>query len=200
MDQVRSIVEACARYWRHTRVPDQAMAEMRGELESHLRDAVAEGKPVASVVGDDVTAFAELWAREYRPPFVRPSSWARAGPALLLLLVGGWMFRMSSGIDRSMVYVRDCCPWTVVERTPEPSVGGELFYWVTIAAAGFSILAAVLLVFSRFAWGSAALALGAAAAAIMPPGWVVSLLLIAALGWGQWLRRRNPRMASVWTT
>jgi hypothetical protein len=194
MDEVRSIVEACTRYWRRTRVPKQAIAEMREELESHLRDAVAEGKPVASVIGEDETVFAEQWAREYRPPYVRPSSWARVGPALLALLVGGWMFWLSAGIDTSMEYVRECCPWTVVERTTEPSLGGEFFYRVTIAAAGLSILAAILVLFGQFAWGSAALALGAVAAAIMPPGWVVSLILIAALVWARLVARRAYRV------
>jgi hypothetical protein len=193
MDEVQSMVKACTRYWRRTSVPRHAIAEMRGELESHLTNAVAEGKPMASVVGEDVTAFAEQWAREYRPPFGRPSSWARAGLALLPLLVGGWMFYLSSAIDTSMEYVRDCCPWTVVQRTTEPAIGGEVLSRVTIAVAALSVLAAVLLLFGRFVWGSAALVLGAIAAAIMPPGWVVSLILLAALVWTQLLVRRTFR-------
>jgi hypothetical protein len=201
MDDIQSIVKACTWYWRRTRVLKEAIAEMRGELESHLTDAVAEGKPVTSVVGDDVTAFAEQWAREYRPPFVRPSSWARVGPALLPLLVGSWMFWVSSAIDTSMQYIRECCPWTVVERTTEPSLGGDFFYRVTIVVAALSILASILLLFGQFAWGSAALALGAVAAAIMPPGWVASLILIVVLLWAQWVvRRAYRRRAPTLTT
>jgi hypothetical protein len=191
MDEVQSIIKACTQYWRRTRVPKHAVAEMQGELESHLRDALAEGKPVASVVGEDVAAFAEQWAREYRPPFVRPSSWARAGPALLALLVGGWLFLVSSSIATRMEYVSgECCPWTVMERATESTIGGEFLYRMTIAVAALSILAAVLLLFGQFVWGSAALVLGAIAAAIMPPGWVVSLILIIALVWAQWVVRR----------
>jgi hypothetical protein len=146
------------------------------------------------VVGDDVTDFAEQWAREHRPAFVRPSSWARVGPALLALLVGGWMFWGSSSIATSMEYVSgECCPWTVVERTTEPTIGGEFLYRVTIAVAALSILAAVLLLFGQFVWGSAALALGAIPAAIMPPGLLASLILIVALLWTQWLVRRAYR-------
>jgi hypothetical protein len=194
MDEGHSIVEACIRYWRHTHVPKQAIAEMREELASHLRDAVDEGKPVESVGGEDVTAFAEQWAREYRPPFVRPSSWARVGPAFLALLLGGWMVRVSASIDSSMEYVSgECCPWVVVERTTLPHFSGEFLYGVAIAAAALSILAAVALLLRQVAWGSAALVLGAIATAIMPPGWVVSLLLIAVLFWAQWVARRAYR-------
>lgn len=194
MDEVQSIVKVCTQYWQRTRVPRHAIAEMRGELESHLRDAAAEGKPVSSVVGEDVTAFAEQWAGEYRQPFVRPSSWDRAGPALLALLVGGWMFWMSSSIATSMEYVSgECCPWTVVERSTEPTIGGEFFYWVSLAAAALSIIGAFLLLFRQLVWGSVALALGAIAALVMPPGWVVSLMLLVALVWAQWVVRRAYR-------
>jgi hypothetical protein len=41
---------------------------MRDELEQHLREAVADGKTVGDVVGTDLQAFAESWARELRQP------------------------------------------------------------------------------------------------------------------------------------
>jgi len=54
----------CERYWARTGIPGSAVVAMRAELESHLRQAAAEGKPPETVVGADLAAFAEAWARE----------------------------------------------------------------------------------------------------------------------------------------
>ena len=62
------IVETCERYWLSTRVPHDAVADMKRELESHLAEATAAGKKPQSVVGRDVKVFAEAWASEYRTP------------------------------------------------------------------------------------------------------------------------------------
>lgn len=64
--EIARILADCERYWRQTRVPRQAVAEMRLELEQHLNEASAEGRSPAAVVGRDLPAFAESWASEYR--------------------------------------------------------------------------------------------------------------------------------------
>jgi membrane protein implicated in regulation of membrane protease activity len=65
---VEQIVSECNNYWTRTRVPQQTVVEMKAELESHLQEAAAAGKPPESVVGGSVTDFAEAWASEYRIP------------------------------------------------------------------------------------------------------------------------------------
>ncbi|HHC09273.1 MAG TPA: hypothetical protein ENK55_11240 [Actinobacteria bacterium] len=68
MADVDRIVEECDRYWRGSGVPADAVAEMRAELHSHLVEAAAAGKTPDDVVGPDLAAFAETWARTYRGP------------------------------------------------------------------------------------------------------------------------------------
>ena len=41
---------------------------MLSELERHLREADEDGKPVETVVGENVKEFAASWAKEQRPP------------------------------------------------------------------------------------------------------------------------------------
>jgi membrane protein implicated in regulation of membrane protease activity len=64
--EVVKIVADCVRYWRETGVPRRAVEEMRIELEQHLNDAVRDGRSPERVVGNDLPAFAESWASEYR--------------------------------------------------------------------------------------------------------------------------------------
>lgn len=72
---VKQILEDCERYWRGTAVPEDAMTDMRRELESHLREATAAGKTPSDVVGADLGEFAEAWAAEQRGPR-RRATWA----------------------------------------------------------------------------------------------------------------------------
>jgi membrane protein implicated in regulation of membrane protease activity len=67
-DTVDQIVRDCARYWTQTDVPRHAVDEMRFELESHLREAEAEGRDPREVVGPNLAEFAEEWASEARRP------------------------------------------------------------------------------------------------------------------------------------
>lgn len=75
-NEIQQIVSECEQYWIQTRVPEAAVAEMKAELEGHLRDAQAAGKAPETVIGRRVTDFAEAWASEYRirPPFDPPIS------------------------------------------------------------------------------------------------------------------------------
>lgn len=68
-EEIGFIVEDAVFYWKtDTRIPADRAREMGEELGQHLRDAVADGKTVESVVSPDVEAFAESWADEERPP------------------------------------------------------------------------------------------------------------------------------------
>ncbi len=64
---VVEIVAACAQYWERAGLPGHVVGEMRAELESHLAQAAEAGKSPQAVVGSDLPAFAEAWAREQHP-------------------------------------------------------------------------------------------------------------------------------------
>ncbi len=94
-DLIGSIVSDCRRYWLDTNVPRGVADEMQIELEAHLRDAQAEGRSPESVVGPNVPAFAEEWARETRvadfakppAPAPNPRLWTYALLAGVVLVV-----------------------------------------------------------------------------------------------------------------
>src|SRR5215472_1807156 len=65
--QIADLVEACAGYWELRGVALESSTEMQLELEQHLQQAVADGKPLEAVLGPNPAAFAEAWAREMRP-------------------------------------------------------------------------------------------------------------------------------------
>ena len=98
-DAVATIVADCETYWRTTRVPDDAIAEMKAELEAHLREAAAANKPPESVVGSDLTAFAEAWASEYRlPPRQRTKVNSEYKPRRFSWwTIGGWTLALLGG-------------------------------------------------------------------------------------------------------
>lgn len=58
------IVTSCERYWREAGLSSGAISEMVSQLDHHLREAAAAGKPLDSVVGKDLRGFAEAWAAE----------------------------------------------------------------------------------------------------------------------------------------
>jgi membrane protein implicated in regulation of membrane protease activity len=66
---------ACERYWRASGIGRAAAAEMRQELEGHLAEAIADGRSIADVVGNDTAVFAAEWASEQlrRSPADLPS-------------------------------------------------------------------------------------------------------------------------------
>lgn len=190
-DEIGRTVSACARYWRRTRVPRTSVGEMRSELEQHLHEAIAEGKSVASVVGPDVTAFAEAWAREYRPPLVRPRPWPGLGPAVLAFLVGISMVFYSFAIPTRVVAESQvCCPPRIVDRTVESVPWGQALFWIAIGVAALTIVAGILLLLSRFSWASGVLVL-AAIGAFNPATYPASVLLLVTLIWSLWILRRG---------
>jgi hypothetical protein len=62
--RITDLVDTCASYWELRGIAPERRAEMRLELEYHLRQAVADGKALDAVVGSNPLAFAEAWARE----------------------------------------------------------------------------------------------------------------------------------------
>jgi membrane protein implicated in regulation of membrane protease activity len=87
---VDQVLAGCVRYWQSTGVPADAVAEMIAELETHLADAGKAGKPVDSVVGTDLNAFAEEWAAIYRgsPESAEPASSSPSSSTWILLTIG----------------------------------------------------------------------------------------------------------------
>ena len=61
---ISRIVASCERYWREAGLSSGVIAVMTGQLEEHLREAAAAGRPLDSVVGKDLRDFAEAWAAE----------------------------------------------------------------------------------------------------------------------------------------
>jgi membrane protein implicated in regulation of membrane protease activity len=65
---IERTVADCEQYWLQTGVPRRTVAEMKVELSAHLYEAVNEGKGMDTVIGTNLSEFAESWAREYRDP------------------------------------------------------------------------------------------------------------------------------------
>ncbi|HEX2420880.1 MAG TPA: NfeD family protein [Acidimicrobiia bacterium] len=71
------IVASCQRYWRDAGLSSGVIAVMASQLDEHLREAAAAGKPLDSVVGRDLKDFAEAWAAEtvgQNPPRISTSA------------------------------------------------------------------------------------------------------------------------------
>jgi membrane protein implicated in regulation of membrane protease activity len=66
MSDISTILNACELVWRQQSIDTATIAEMRGELESHLLDAQAAGKPLETVVGANIDHFARSWAQPER--------------------------------------------------------------------------------------------------------------------------------------
>ena len=60
--ELARIAADCDRYWRENGVPRRARTQMRLELEQHLEEAAADGRPASAVIGTNVARFAAEWA------------------------------------------------------------------------------------------------------------------------------------------
>ena len=87
---IDQVLAGCVRYWESTGGPADAVAEMSAELQVHLADAGEAGKPVDSVVGTDLNAFAEEWAAIYRgsPQGADPATPSSSSSTWILLTIG----------------------------------------------------------------------------------------------------------------
>ncbi|NNC75199.1 MAG: hypothetical protein HKN93_06770 [Acidimicrobiia bacterium] len=125
MTDISDILEACETYWSSTRVPTRAVGEMRGELESHLVEAAASGKSPEEVVGDDLAAFAEDWARVYRRP-ESPETWERMQRARRRGISALWL--VVAGAVLGVVLLGAFGP-------KETNVDNEIWRWIWVGAS-----------------------------------------------------------------
>jgi hypothetical protein len=186
-DRVALAVEDCVEYWRRTAVPRSAVAGMREELEQHLQDAVAAGKSVESVVGPDVIAFAEEWAREFRPAESLPGPPDGRGPAFLALGAGILILFAFLGIGAFVgggSTIEVCCPRRVIEQGTTTTQTGMLIWALLVLAVGvLGIVGAVFLFRGRLRVGGGIVLAAAPLALLTPVHVLASALLFSAAVW-----------------
>lgn len=149
---IEQIAAECERYWRSTGVPPVTVAEMRNELETHLREANAAGKSVDDVVGQDLAAFAEDWAAEYRGPVSRTETKPVAASSRNDLI---WVWLTMGLIAIAFLAVAILAP-------KETDVDAANWQWIWVAAAvllGIGELLTVGFFLLPFAVGAAAAAI-----------------------------------------
>ena len=91
--EIGMTVDWCVILWGANGIPVERVAEMKGELEDHLREALRDGKSVDEVTGGSVTDFAAAWAVENRPPMTLGArlverAWLLAISAIFLSVFG----------------------------------------------------------------------------------------------------------------
>lgn len=136
------ILEACERYWTKTHVPRRAIDEMRIELSSHLAEAESDGRPIESVVGDDLAAFAEAWAAERRPGHRRDiknwdevQSQPRTVSERIFTPRNIWLLAATAVVASALAVFAD---------GGESNVENEIWRWIWVGAAGVMGFAEIL--------------------------------------------------------
>jgi hypothetical protein len=200
-DRVSLVVEDCVEYWKRTRVPRSAVAEMREELEQHLRDALSAGKTVESVVGHDVYTFAEEWAREYRPASAVQRPPSGVGPGFLALGAGILILMSLLAIGAyggGGTTIEVCCPPQVFE-SGEPFIEGEMLIWlILVFAVGVSSIAGAFFLFRGRLRKGGTIALVVAPLALLTPVHVIAATMLAIAGaWAFARARRAETPVSV---
>ncbi len=66
MTEPVSAIDEIERYWKAAGISRSTVADMRFELEQHLRDAEQDGRTLTDVLGKDPGDFAQSWAAAYR--------------------------------------------------------------------------------------------------------------------------------------
>lgn len=91
MTDVDRVLAACVRRWRDAGVPEPVVADMAAELRAHLEEATVDGKEPETVVGPDVSRFAEDWASARGAPSGPrrrdSATWASIGAILMSIVV-----------------------------------------------------------------------------------------------------------------
>lgn len=169
---IDQIVADCERWWRSTGVPVAAVTEMKAELRSHLIEARGEGKSPEDVVGNDLAAFAEEWASEFRPT-VRLSTAGRQQTPAMPQVSKRWTWISIGVLALAFAAVAVLAP-------KEATVDVDSWQWIWVGAA-------VLLAIGELLTAGFFLlpfAVGAAAAAILAflgVSPVVQLLVFSAM-------------------
>ena len=101
--EIGMTVDWCVILWGANGIPVERVAEMKGELEDHLREALSDGKTVDEVTGGDVGAFAGVWAIEDWPPMTlgtRVMEWAgMLAMSAIFVSVFGHLWHFSPNYD-----------------------------------------------------------------------------------------------------
>ena len=185
MKERARIVEHCERYWRATRVPDAVVEEMVIELSTHLQEAEHAGRPLDTVIGPDVGAFAEQWALVHREPRASDPDWRTAVARRNLTRIGP--FTGSIGFAALVVGAGA----VFAQRGDSMDLGQWEWIW-TITAFVFAVgeiftAGFFLLPFAVGAAASAVLAwIGAGAA------WQWGTFIVVSLVTLMWMRRFSP--------
>lgn len=159
-DRAVDVLEACERYWNQTHVPRAAIEEMRTELASHISAAVDVGGSIESVVGTNLSTFAEAWAAEHRPAHRNDvPSWDEVHHAHQ----GDHRFFTPANVV--IILATTLAAWGIagiIERG-ETSVDNEMWRWIWVGAAGVLGFAEIL----TAGFFMLPFAVGAAVAAVM---------------------------------
>jgi len=163
----------CERYWRAAGIGRRTAGDMRRELESHLAQALGDGRTITDVVGDDPSEFASAWAAEQlRRGADDLPSWSavmrrkrRFGPA-------DWF-----AITAIAVVIATALIWG---RGGESTMDNEIWRWIWIGAA------AVFAIGEIFTAGFFMLPFAFGAVAALPLAWlnvneVVQLIVFLAV-------------------
>jgi membrane protein implicated in regulation of membrane protease activity len=178
------IAESCERYWIETKIPRRVAREMRLELETHLTEAVDEGRSPHDVVGPDLAGFAEAWAREQRPGMTRAlPSWDEVASGQTAAMRSWWF----AGIGyASLVAATVLVGYLTGGRGSMEN--NEIWRWV------WTGLAVTLSIAEIFTFGFFLLPFGIGAAAAAVLAWLNVGLL------AQWIVFFVVSGASLWYT
>jgi membrane protein implicated in regulation of membrane protease activity len=182
------IVTSCERYWREAGLSPGAISEMVSQLDHHLREAAAAGKPLDSVVGKDLRGFAEAWAAETQGRSsrqVQTNSAERRSSRRELVLYGLGVVALvvAVGLSRGGASVdNEIWRWLWTGLAVAMAIG-EIF------TAGFFLL--------PFAVGSAAAAVLAWTGVAVLPQWLVffGVSLVAFVYLRRFIARQDQQSA-----
>lgn len=180
-EEILDVLAQCEFHWHVRRIPEPRVDEMRDELHLHLREAARNGKPVGTVVGDDVPAFAESWAGENRPHWPMRQRIAESGYtvavmvavfAALLHLVG-WDFVVQVGWVEAVLLLLTALSFIItaahIRGIGRP--GREMGWPVVIAASLGSV---------GIAWGLSLLATGERNGMLLEWPWYATVATVVA--------------------
>jgi membrane protein implicated in regulation of membrane protease activity len=149
----------CERYWRAAGIGRRTASEMRQELENHLAEAIADGRSVEAVIGDDLGAFAREWAAAQR------ARSAEAMPSWDEVISG------RGGLGRLMIAILGAIAVALAVaivwgRGGESDMDNEMWRWIWIGAA------AIFGVGEMFTAGFFMLPFAFGAVAALPLAWL----------------------------